>query len=223
MANVMVCQRMSVLPKTRQLQSAEGRQWSITGSTTFDDEYQGQSARVEALISPSLEDKIFLGWMTLRNLMSGPIYGNQFPTPDAKVRRKNNIEPKSLHNHVNTTRLAGTPRLRHEYNTLNKPCPGCGEDKLLRYRKNCPNKNKICYNCGRLGHIREVCRTMTYQITGRNDCQRTEPWPADIKWDIEFPLPTSEFRGMSQYPYLPIRSLGKLGTPAEHHKKWIND
>ena len=155
--------------------------------------------------------------------MSGPIYGNQFPTPDAKVRRKNNIEPKSLHNHVNTTRLAGTPPLRHEYNTLNKPCPGCGEDKLLRYRENCPNKNKICYNCGRLGHIREVCRTMKYQITGRNDCQRTEPWPADIKWDIEFPLPTSEFRGMSQYPYLPIRSFGKPGTLAEQHKKWIND
>ena len=28
---------------------------------------------------------------------------------------------------------------------------------------------------------------------------------------------------MSQYPYLPIRSLGELGTPAEQHKKWIND
>ena len=58
-------QRMSVLPKTRQLQRAEGRQWRTTGSTTFDVEYQGRSARVEALISPSLEDGIFLGWTTL--------------------------------------------------------------------------------------------------------------------------------------------------------------
>ena len=34
-------QRMSVLPKTRQLQRAEGRQWRTTGSTIFDIEYQG--------------------------------------------------------------------------------------------------------------------------------------------------------------------------------------
>ena len=28
---------------------------------------------------------------------------------------------------------------------------------------------------------------------------------------------------MRQYPYLPIRSLGEPGTPAEQHKRWIND
>ena len=28
---------------------------------------------------------------------------------------------------------------------------------------------------------------------------------------------------MSQYPYLPIRSLNEPGTPAEQHRKWIND
>ena len=28
---------------------------------------------------------------------------------------------------------------------------------------------------------------------------------------------------MSQYPYLPIRSLGEPGTPVEQHKRWIND
>ena len=173
--SVTVRQRMSVLPHTWQLQSAEGRQWRITGSNTFNADYQGQLARVEALISPLLEDEIFLGWTTLRDLMSGPIYGNQFPTPNAKIRHSNGIEPKSLHNHVNTTRLAGTPRCRQEYHTPNKPCTGCGEDKVLQ---NCPNKNKVCYNCGILGHIQEVCRTMKQQYTGRNDRQRTEPWPA---------------------------------------------
>jgi hypothetical protein len=100
---------MSVLAKTRQLQSAEGRQWRITGSTIFDVEYQGRSARVEVLILPSLEDEIVLSLTTLRDLLSGPIYGNQFPTPNAKVRRNNNLEPESSHHHVNTTRLAGTP------------------------------------------------------------------------------------------------------------------
>ena len=168
-------QRMSVLPKTRQLQSAEGRQWRITGSTIFDVEYQGRLARVEALISPSLEDEIFLGWTTIRDLISGPVYGNEFPTWNAKIRHNNNLEPESSLNHVNTTRLAGTPRRRQEYNTPKKPCPGFGEDKLPHYRENCPNKNKICYNCGRLGHIREVCRTIKHQFTGRSDRQRTEP------------------------------------------------
>ena len=28
---------------------------------------------------------------------------------------------------------------------------------------------------------------------------------------------------MNQHPYLPIRSIGEPGTPAEQHKKWIND
>ena len=35
-ASVTVRKRMSVLPHTRQLQSIEGRQWRITGSTIFD-------------------------------------------------------------------------------------------------------------------------------------------------------------------------------------------
>ena len=122
-------QRMSILPHTRQLQSTEGHQWRITGTIIFNVDYQGQSARVEALILPKLKEEIFLGWTTLRDLMSGPICGNQFPTPNAKVKRSNDIEPKSLHNHANTTRLAGTPRCRQEYRTPNKPCPRCGEEK----------------------------------------------------------------------------------------------
>ena len=64
---------------------------------------------------------------------------------------------------------------------------------------------------------------MKQQHTGRNDSKRTKPWLAEIDWDRKYPLPTSEFRGMSQYPYLSIRSICEPGTPAEQHKKWIND
>ena len=172
---------MSVFPKIRQLQRAEGRQWRTTGSTTFDFEYQGRLARVEGLILPSLEDRIFLGWTTLRDLINGPIYDNQFPTPNAKLRRKI-LEPESSHNHANTIRLAGTPGRRQEYKPI-KPNPGCGEDKLHHYREDCPNKNKVCYNCGRLGHIREVWRTIKHQTMGRNERQRTRSWPATITGD----------------------------------------
>ena len=28
---------------------------------------------------------------------------------------------------------------------------------------------------------------------------------------------------MSQYPYLPIRSINEPGTPIEQHRKWINN
>ena len=120
----------SINPHPKTASFRKGRQWRITSSTIFNVEYQRQSARVEALISPLLEDEIFLIWTTLRDLISGPVYGNQFPTPNAKKRLTNNLEPESLHNHVNTTRVAGTP-----YNTPNKPCQGCGEDRLPHYRE----------------------------------------------------------------------------------------
>ena len=157
-ANVAERQRMSILPHTRQLRSAGGRQWNISGSTIFDVDYQGRSARVKALISPSMEDKIFLGWTTLRGLISGPIYDGKNPTPNATAQRNHVIEPEFPRDHEETPpRLSRTPRHRDTYPL--KPCPGCGEDKLLHYREFCPNRNKTCYNCGRLGHIREVCRT----------------------------------------------------------------
>ena len=57
--------KLSMFPIKRQLQCREGRQWKITGLTTFDVEYRGQTARVEALVSPTLEDRIFLGWADL--------------------------------------------------------------------------------------------------------------------------------------------------------------
>ena len=115
---------MSVFPKIRQLQRAEGRQWRTTGSTTFDFEYQGRLARVEGLILPSLEDRIFLGWNTLRDLIRGPIYDNQFLTLTTKLRR-DNLEPENLQNHANTIRLEGPPRRKQEYRDYkpNKPCP----------------------------------------------------------------------------------------------------
>ena len=78
----------------------------------------------------------------------------------------------------------------------------------------------MCYNCGRLGHIREVCRRPQ---TGKTYHQDTDLWPHDIDWDRKYPLSTLECKNMSQHPYLPIRSLGEPGTPAEQHKKWIND
>ena len=85
-------QRLSVFPINRQLQCREGRQWKITGLTTFDVEYRGQTARVEALVSPTLEDGIFLGWATLRDLISGPnrdhIHFDNYPEkPSIKLRR----------------------------------------------------------------------------------------------------------------------------------------
>lgn len=40
-ASVTECQRMSVLPYARQLESAGGRQWKISGSIIFNVDYQG--------------------------------------------------------------------------------------------------------------------------------------------------------------------------------------
>ena len=107
-ANVTERQRMSILPHTRQLRSAGGRQWKISGSTIFDIEYQGRSARVKALISPSIEDDVFFGWTTLRDLMSGSIYGNILPTTKPKANRSHDIEPDPSHNHT-PLRPAWTP------------------------------------------------------------------------------------------------------------------
>ena len=116
------------------------------------------------------------------------------------------------------------PRRNNEYHTPTKSCPGCGATgELFQYRESCPNKYKICYHCGKLGHIQEVCRTIKQPQAPKDDRQRTDPWPSDMKaWSKTYPLPTSEFKGMSQYPYLPIRSLNEPGTPAEQHRKCIN-
>ena len=152
---------MSVQPANRQLQRAEGRQWR--GSTTFDIEYQGQTTRVEALLSRLLEDGIFLGWTTLRDLIRGPnrdsvYFDKQSPTLNTELRR-DILEPEISRNHADTIRLEGLRR-RQEHTAYkpNKPCAGCGEDEIHHYREDCPNRNKRCYSWGKTGHVREVCR-----------------------------------------------------------------
>ena len=88
-ANATNRQKLFIFPINRQLQCREGRQWKITGLTTFDVEYRGQTARVEALVSPTFEDGISLGWATLRDHISGPdrdhIHFDNYPkTPSTK-------------------------------------------------------------------------------------------------------------------------------------------
>ena len=111
--------------------------------------------------------------------------------------------------------------------TPNRSCLGCEvKGELFHYWENCPNRNKICYNCGRQGHIREVCRAVNQPQTEKDDWQRTDFRPSNtgmIAWDKTCPPPASEFKGMSQYFYLPIRSLNKQGIPAEQHRQWINN
>ena len=166
-------QKMSVTPINRQLQHAEGHQWR--GSTTFDIEYHEWTTRVEALLSPSLEDGIFLGWTTLRYLISGPNHGslysdNQPPTLSTELSR-DNLEPEISQNHADTIRLAGLHRRQeHKAYRPNKPCAGCGDETFHHYREDCPNKNKRCYNCNRKGHVPEVCRQKP--ITPKDEHQR---------------------------------------------------
>ena len=121
-------QRLSVYPINRQLQHAEGRQWKTTGLTTFDVEYQGQIARVEALVLPMLEDRVFLGWATLRDLISGPNRGlihfdNHSATPNTKLRH-DILESTRSQQHADTIRLKEFIR-RQKYMPA-KPCGGCG-------------------------------------------------------------------------------------------------
>ena len=121
-------QRLSVYPINRQLQHAEGRQWKTTGLTTFDVEYQGQIARVEALVLPTLEDRVFLGWATLRDLISGPNRGlihfdNHSATPNTKLRH-DILESTRSQQHADTIRLKEFIR-RQKYMPA-KPCGGCG-------------------------------------------------------------------------------------------------
>ena len=153
--------KLSIFPIKRQLQCREGRQWKITGLTTFDVEYRGQTARVEALVSPTLEDGIFLGWATLRDLISGPnrdhIHFDNYPkTPSIKLRR-DVLEPTISQQNADAIRLKEFIR-RQKY-MPNKSCGGCGEDKTHHSREDCPNRNKRCYNCGKIGHVRDVCRS----------------------------------------------------------------
>ena len=82
---------------------------------------------MEALVSPTLEDGIFLGWATLRDLISGPNpepihFDKQFATPNTKLRR-GFLKPTLSQNHADTIRLEEFLR-RQEY-MPSKPCGGC--------------------------------------------------------------------------------------------------
>ena len=121
-------QRLSVFPMNRQLLRAEGCQWKTTSLTTFDVACKGQTAWVKALVSPTLEDRIFLGWATLRELISRPnpwhIHSdNQSTTPNTKLRREF-LGPTFSQNHADTIRLEEFIR-RQEY-VPSKPWGGCG-------------------------------------------------------------------------------------------------
>ena len=136
-------QKMSVTPVSRQLRRAKGRRWR--GLTTFDIEYRGRTSRVEALLSASLEDGIFLGWTTLKNLISGtnePIRHDDFNL--TTELRYNVLEPEISHNHANAIRLEVLQRPEHRAYKPNKPCAGCGDEMSPHGREDCPNRGKRC-------------------------------------------------------------------------------
>ena len=155
-------------------------------SVTLDIEYQGQTTRVEALVSTSFEDKIFLSWRTHQSL---EIVDNKL----LAMIKKNINDTKPRTRNYEETKFAQMERQNDHHRT--NPCPGCrAKDELFHIIEECPARNKTCYNCGKQGHVGRVCRT--------------------------HPI---SFKGMSQYPILPIRSINKPGTPAEQHKQWINN
>ena len=180
----------------RRIRTLEGRQWMPPGLTLINIEYQGRTARLEALVLPSFEDEIFLCWTILRDL----IIGNQSLTAD---KGSNDKEPKTSHNHAKPTRVA---QQKNEYHTPSRrSCPGCeAKGELFHFRDNCPNKYKICYNSGRQGKIREVCRARRQPQIERSDRQKIDHRPPSVRVDKTYPPPASEFKGMSQYPTLPI-------------------
>lgn len=218
--NIAKRQRMSINPNVRRsIKTVEGRWLTISGSVTFDIEYQGRTARVEALVSTSFEDEIFLSWKVLRDLE----IGNQFPTTNKKGI--DDTEPRVEHNH-DDMKLVWVSQQKNEYHTPpgRLTCPGCGaKGELFHTRENCPNRHKICYNCGKQGHIGQVCRAAKQLQTQRGDRQKTEHRSSNGRIGKTYPTPALGFKGMSQYPTLPIRSLNEPGTPAEQHRQWIND
>ena len=122
---------------------------------------------------PTLEDGIFLGWATLRDLISGPNpepihFDKQFATPNTKLRR-GFLKPTLSQNHADTIQLEEFLR-RQEY-MPSKPCGGCGEDKIHHHREDCPNRNNWCYSCGKMGHVRDVCRSNP--VSRKDERQRT--------------------------------------------------
>ena len=71
--------------------------------------------------------------------------------------RRNLLDRTTSQQHADTIRLKEFVR-RQRY-VPNKLCGGCGEDKIHHHRDDCPNINKRCYGCGKIGHVRDVCRS----------------------------------------------------------------
>ena len=189
--NMVNRQKMSVTPINRQLQCAEARQWR--GSTTFDIKYHGRTSRVEALLLSSLEDGIFLGWTTLKDLISGLDHGLPYSDnliPTITELRRDILGPEISHNHANIIRPEGLRRRQeHKAYRPNKPCEGCGDETSHHNREDCPNRGKRCYNCNRIGHVREVCRQKPSAT--RDEYQKDtikERMLADLTYQLQDPV-----------------------------------
>ena len=178
-------QKMSVTPTARLPRVNRRRCRDLT---TFDIEYDGRTIRVEALLSASLEDGIFLGWNALKKWINGinygpTHYGNPNPTTEP---RYDVLGPETSHNHTKATRLEGLQwRPEHRAYKPNKPCAGCGDELSPHGRMDCPNRGKRCYNCNKIGHVQEVCRQRI--ITAKNEYQ-TDTSRERILTDLTYQL-----------------------------------
>ena len=118
-----------------------------------------------------------------------PYSDNLTPTKITELRR-DILEPEISHNHANAIRLEGLQRRQeHRAYRPSKPCAGCGDKVSHHYREDCPNKNKRCYNCNRVGHVREVCRQKP--TTAKDKYQRDtvqEQMLADLTYQLQDPV-----------------------------------
>ena len=172
-------QKMSVTPTAR-LPRVNRRR--CRGLTTFDIEYDGRTVRVEALLSASVEDGIFLGWNALKEWINGIDYDNPVLISEP---RYDTLGHETSHNHVKATRLE-RPQWKTEYGTYkpDKPCAGCGDESFPHIREYCPNRGRRCYNCNKIGHVQKVCRQ---RFTAKNE-YRTDTSRERILTDLTHQL-----------------------------------
>ena len=60
-----------------------------------------------------------------------------------------------------------------QFSKTNKSLGKCGSCGQHHSRYSCKFRNSKCYNCGRIGHIKQVCRQKVVQITAKTDDQLT--------------------------------------------------
>ena len=90
----------------------------MSGSVTLDIEYQGQTTRVEALVSTLFEDKIFLSWRTHQSL---EIVDNKL----LAMIKKNINDTKPRTRNYEETKFARMERQNDHHRT--NPCPDAGQ------------------------------------------------------------------------------------------------